>query len=162
MKTENEKSFEQQALQEYANKQLDERYEGVGLIVGVIVAILSAIAFVFVVLNCKNCVHDPVMIAFFAIVIAAMIGMCVFGFFVLFSWSFRRDEKKIERVISLLSIEATNKIVSEYIDKEITSSQDNISYCEEEIQKSQLEIEELKESIEQSNQRIGELQTIPK
>jgi peptidoglycan hydrolase CwlO-like protein len=158
MKTENEKSIGQEALQEYANKQLDERYEGIGFIVGVIVAILSAIAFVFFVLNCKTCLHDQAMIAFCAIIIAAMTGMFGFGFFVLFSWSFRRDEKQTERIISLLSVEATNKIVSDYIQKELTSSQNNISYCEEKIQKLQLEIEKLLQSLEGSKQRITELQ----
>lgn len=158
MENQIEKSIEQIALENYAKKELDEKYERIGIFTGIIVGILSAISFVFIVLNCKTCSHDQGMIAFSAIIIAAITGMLIWGCIVIFSLASRRNEKIIEKSISLLSKEESKKIISDYLQKEIKSWQDNIPYCEKEIEKLQLEIEELKEGIEESNQRIPELQ----
>ena len=158
MENQIEKSIEQIALENYVKKKLDERYQSIGIILGIIVGILSAISFVFSILDCESCLHDHGMIAFSTIVIAAITGMLAMACVVIFSLSSRRNEKIIQKFISLLSKEESKKIISDYIQKEIKSWQDNIPYCEEEIKKLQLEIEELKEGIEESNQRIPELE----
>ncbi|MFZ2150729.1 MAG: hypothetical protein WAZ12_00210 [Candidatus Absconditicoccaceae bacterium] len=158
METENEKSIEQIALEDYAKEKLDQRYESIGVYVGIIVGILSAVFFVFSVIYCETCLHDYAMIALFAIVMAVITGMFAMACVVIFSLVSRRNEKIIEKSISLLSKEDSKKIISDYLQKKIKSWQDNIPYSEGEIQKLQLEIEELKESIERSNEQIPELQ----
>ncbi len=158
MENQIEKSIEQTALEKFAKKELDQRYESIGALVGIIVGILSAISFVFIVINCQTCLHDQVMITFSAIVIAAITGMIGIACVVIFSLSSRRNEKIIQKSISLLSKEESKKIISDYLKEEIKSWQDNIPYSEGEIQRLQTEIDELKESIEESNKGIPELQ----
>ncbi|MCF7835465.1 hypothetical protein K9M48_05495 [Candidatus Gracilibacteria bacterium] len=158
METENEKLIEQIALENYAKEKLDKKYESIGIITGIVVGILSAISFVFIILNCETCPHDYGMMVLGAIVIAAMLGMLAMMFVILFSLSSRRNENIIKKSISLLSQDEKKKTILDYIQESIKSCQENIPYCEKEIQKLQSEIEELKKEIEEDNKRIPELQ----
>ena len=154
----NEKSIEQIALEEYAKKELDKKYQSIGALVGFIVGILSAISFVFSIVNCQTCSHDYAMMAFGAIIIAAITGMFAMACVLIFSLASRRNERRIDKFVSLLSQEESQKIISDYLQNKIKSLQDHVPSCEKKIQTLLSEIEELKESIEESNQRIPGLQ----
>ena len=147
-KNENDKSVEQIALEIYAKKVIDKRYEDIGVLVGIIVGSISAISFVFYVLTCDTCLYDYVIIGFVAIIICGITCMFAMACVILFS---RMQDKKIVKFVSLLSEEEKKKIVMDYVNK-----------CMEDIQKTKKAYEEqifqLHQSIYRCNNELGNLE----
>jgi peptidoglycan hydrolase CwlO-like protein len=156
MNTKNEKTIEQIALEEFAWKKsfrnFDCAIKKYAFLIGTLSTILSFIA--FVTFTC----HDALgLFVFLSLFIGALVGM--FGATI--TLSFRPmycNDRARNKIIDYLSQEESKKIISDYLQKKITSLQDNIPSCEKKIEKLQSEVDELKKSIEESIQRIPELQ----
>ena len=155
---ENEKSIEQIAMEAYAKKKLDERYQNVTITVGIVVGILSTIYFIFAEINRAYSLSDYADLALCAILLFALTFIIGMACVIMFSSNPKRNERKIGKIISLLSKEKSKKIISEYIQESIKNCENNIPHCDQKIEKSQREISELFESIESSKQRIPKLQ----
>lgn len=154
MKNQTEKSIEQVALQDYAWDKVADRYRNVGIIWGIIIGVLIAIICkVFLFSNELSFIED----VFLSLFIGGLCGIIPMVIITFTFWGFYMDKGRA-KLIQKLSNEESKKIISDYLQKEIKSWQDNIPYCQQEIQKLQTEMDELKESIEESNLKIPELQ----
>lgn len=154
MENQIEKSIEQVALENYAFDKAADRYRNIGIVWGIIIGVLIAIICKVFLFSNEPSFIEAVFLSLFIGGLCSIISMVIITFTF---WGFYMDKGKA-KLIQKLSQEESKKIISDYLQKEIKSWQDNIPYCEKEIEKLQTEIEELKEEIEDANEKIPELQ----
>ena len=150
-KTENEKSIEQIALEDYVWKigtaKLSKVSNRVAFIIGGIIYLLSIKFLAYDSLFWNEGFAGIFICLFLCLMPAGMAGVTILTLFMLFS-SFYRGKRKTKKFIASLSENKKEKIVMGYIAAEIGKWRKNIAYCENQIRPFQSIIEHNSKEIE--------------
>jgi len=156
MKTENEKTIEQEALENYASNKTSEAIDRILFSAALFMSLITSVYSVYFFWN-----QTTIMGLLFIALVFGTLTFVLFGTFPSFyfdvnSSSFK--ERQIMKIIINLSEDEKQKIITKYIQETIDGLESDTIYDEEDIIKKENEIEILQQTIRETKDKIVVLQ----